>query len=58
MTPHTTTADLLGNLEVVDGKFVFCLGPFAEAVKDGLTLVLAEANLAPDGSRAVLIVAA
>ena len=31
-----------------DASFAFCLGPFAEAVKDGLWLLLDEANLAQD----------
>ena len=49
MTPHTTIADFVGQLGLSGGNgFSFCLGPFAEAVKDGLWLLLDEANLAPD----------
>ena len=49
MTPNTTIADFVGQLGVSgEETFSFCLGPLAEAVKDGLWLLLDEANLAQD----------
>ena len=49
MTPNTTIADFVGQLGLSgDDSFSFCLGPLAEAVKDGLWLLLDEANLAQD----------
>ena len=49
MTPNTTIADFVGQLGLSgDDAFTFCLGPLAEAVKDGLWLLLDEANLATD----------
>ena len=49
MTPNTSIADFVGQLGLTsDDSFSFCLGPFAEAVKDGLWLLVDEANLAQD----------
>ena len=46
LTPHTTIADLVGQLGLSgDDSFAYCLGPLSEAVKDGLWLLLDEANL-------------
>ena len=43
MTPNTTIADFVGQLGLSgDDSFSFCLGPLAEAVKDGLWLLLDE----------------
>lgn len=48
MTPSTTIADFEGALGLANDSFAFCLGPLAEAVKDGLWLLLEGANLASD----------
>ena len=46
MTPHTSVADFVGQLGLGSSSFEFLLGPFAEAVKDGMWILLDEANLA------------
>ena len=52
MTPTTTIADFVGQLGLgavpSARSFGFVLGPLGEAVKDGLWLLVDEANLAPD----------
>jgi midasin len=52
LTPSTTVSDVLGDLQLDMEKkdgFMYRLGPFSEAVRDGYWLLLDEANLASDG---------
>ena len=52
LTPHTTVADFVGQLgltgDAAGGGFAYCLGPLAEAMRDGLWLLIDDANLAQD----------
>jgi hypothetical protein len=52
LTPSTTVSDFLGDLQldmVKKDGFMYQLGPFSTAVRDGYWLLLDEANLASDG---------
>ncbi|CAK70457.1 unnamed protein product, partial (macronuclear) [Paramecium tetraurelia] len=49
LSSFTQISDLIGKVEILPGfKFEFQLGPFAQAVQEGLWILLDEANLASD----------